>query len=156
MPDQAHVKITVTCDSGHVIGTWTDSIEEKYPFWCEECGDDKRMTKYPWKLTTEIAGVPEIGALQELNGEILDVRDELAQQEKDRTMLIRALADACAVLRTESEKKPEESGERLMQWDALPERYKRPSIQFLAAYFPRAFDTMLEITEGFAEADQAG
>lgn len=55
----AHVRITVTCDTGHVIGTWTDTIEEKYPFYCEECDSvdwdaDKRTGKYPWKLTTEI------------------------------------------------------------------------------------------------------
>lgn len=50
-----HTKITVTGDCGHVLGTWTDSIEgEKYPFWCEECDADKRIGKYPWTLTTEI------------------------------------------------------------------------------------------------------
>jgi hypothetical protein len=49
-----HVRITVTCDAGHVIGTWLDTIEEKYPFWCDECDDDKRTGKYPWKLTTEV------------------------------------------------------------------------------------------------------
>lgn len=68
-PEQ-HVKITVTCDSGHVLGTWTDKIEEKYPFsLCEECdsfdGDaDKRTGKYPWVLTTEIIAALRLTTLR--------------------------------------------------------------------------------------------
>jgi hypothetical protein len=58
-----HVKITVTCDNGHIIGTWDDTIEEKYPFWCEECAEDKRTVKHPWKLTTEIIGADGLLAL---------------------------------------------------------------------------------------------
>jgi len=54
----AHVKITVTMACGHVL-TFTDTIEDKYPFWCEECDLDHREGKYPWKLTTEIVGTPK-------------------------------------------------------------------------------------------------
>lgn len=53
-PPKQSVRITVTGDCGHVLGTWTDTIEDKYPFYCEECDLDKRTGKYPWKLTTEI------------------------------------------------------------------------------------------------------
>lgn len=52
-----HIKLTVTCDAGHVLGTWMNAIEDKYPFYCEECDDDKRTGAYPWTLTAEI--VPE-------------------------------------------------------------------------------------------------
>lgn len=49
-----HVKITVHCGADHVIGVWVDSIAERWPFWCEECGIYKTPGPYPWSLTTEI------------------------------------------------------------------------------------------------------
>jgi hypothetical protein len=52
-PPAFRVKITVTLDCGHVL-TYMDSVTEKYPFWCEECDSERRLGKYPWKLTTEI------------------------------------------------------------------------------------------------------
>ncbi|HUZ38234.1 MAG TPA: hypothetical protein VMV17_18075 [Streptosporangiaceae bacterium] len=53
------VILTVTCASGHIVGTYENTIEEKYPFWCQECDDfggggDLRMGKYPWTITTEV------------------------------------------------------------------------------------------------------
>lgn len=51
-----HVKMTVTCASGHVVGTYTDEIAEKYPFYCEECGDTLHG-RYPWKITAEIVTI---------------------------------------------------------------------------------------------------
>lgn len=54
------VKITVTGDCGHVLWTGFDRVDEKYPFGCSECEEDKRTGKYPWKLATEIvAAEPE-------------------------------------------------------------------------------------------------
>jgi hypothetical protein len=50
------VKITVTLDCGHVL-TYMGEIEEKYPFWCEECGVVP-VGKYPWTLATEIVAAP--------------------------------------------------------------------------------------------------
>lgn len=38
--------------------TFKDCIEEKYPFWCDDCGDYHREGKYPWKLETEIIEEP--------------------------------------------------------------------------------------------------
>jgi hypothetical protein len=48
-----NVKITVTLDCGHVL-TYVNEIEEKYPFYCEECDLDHRSGRYPWKLSTEV------------------------------------------------------------------------------------------------------
>lgn len=62
-----HVLITVTCDRKHVIGTWTDTIEEKYPFYCDECDDRKCLGKYPWTLTTSIITLPVIN-ISEVTG----------------------------------------------------------------------------------------
>lgn len=52
------VRMTVTGDCGHVLGTWDGKIEEKYPFWCEQCGEDKRSGRYPWTITADIVGSP--------------------------------------------------------------------------------------------------
>lgn len=54
MDKERHVIITVTCDEGHVIDQYIDSIDEKYPFFCGTCDDDKRDGKYPWSLTTQV------------------------------------------------------------------------------------------------------
>jgi hypothetical protein len=51
------VKLTVTGECGHVLWTGFDVIEEKYPFWCEECDDMRREGRYPWKLASEIVAV---------------------------------------------------------------------------------------------------
>jgi hypothetical protein len=48
------VLITVQCDYDHVIGHWIDTVEEKYPFYCDECDEQCTTGKYPWKLTTRI------------------------------------------------------------------------------------------------------
>lgn len=57
----SRVKITVTGDCGHVLWTGFDKVDEKYPFGCSECEEDKRTGKYPWKLATEIVPAePEI------------------------------------------------------------------------------------------------
>jgi len=53
------VILTVTCAAGHIVGTYEDIIEEKYPFWCQECDDfwgggDLRQNSHPWKITTEV------------------------------------------------------------------------------------------------------
>lgn len=50
------VELTVTCEMGHVVGTWWDTIAEKYPFHCGRCEDeygdgDLRTGKHPWLLT---------------------------------------------------------------------------------------------------------
>jgi hypothetical protein len=52
------VKITVTADCGHVVFEGYDSIAEKYPFWCDECGEDRREGKYPWSLAAQIVYEP--------------------------------------------------------------------------------------------------
>ncbi|HEY1706406.1 MAG TPA: hypothetical protein VGG75_42580 [Trebonia sp.] len=49
----SHVKITVTHDCGSLLGTWVDKIEEKYPFWCDDC-EAYPSGKWPWVLTTEL------------------------------------------------------------------------------------------------------
>lgn len=54
MPDTYVAAITVTCECGEVIFEGTDTIEEKYPFWCDNCEDYKRTGKYPWTLKTRI------------------------------------------------------------------------------------------------------
>ena len=47
----SRVLLEVHCDGcKSLLGTWYDSIAEKYPFECEEC-TDIRMVKYPWVLT---------------------------------------------------------------------------------------------------------
>lgn len=53
------VKITVTCEAEkHEVGVWFDRIEEKYPFYCDQCGDDLRQSgSWPWVLTTEVVDV---------------------------------------------------------------------------------------------------
>ena len=53
------VRLDVWCVNGHLIATYYDRIEEKYPFHCgtceEEFGDgDCREGKWPWKLTSAI------------------------------------------------------------------------------------------------------
>jgi hypothetical protein len=56
------VKLTVTGDCGHILWQGYDKIEDKYPFWCEECADDKRTGKYPWTLAAEIVPAEGPGA----------------------------------------------------------------------------------------------
>jgi hypothetical protein len=48
------VRIIVTGDCGHVLFTGMDVVQEKYPFWCDVCGEYKRDGKYPWVLTTKV------------------------------------------------------------------------------------------------------
>lgn len=48
------VRLVVTGDCGHVLWEGYDKIEDKYPFWCQECDDDKRSGRYPWSLTSEV------------------------------------------------------------------------------------------------------
>lgn len=48
------VIIEVTCnDCLNVIGTYENTIDEKYPFWCAHCEDTTRG-KYPWSIGTRI------------------------------------------------------------------------------------------------------
>lgn len=48
------VRITVTCgECDQEIATFTDTIAEKYPFYCETC-EDQTSGKHPWSLTTEV------------------------------------------------------------------------------------------------------
>lgn len=55
MPDaNVQVKITVTCECGTVIGIFFNTIDEKYPFYCDECDEYKRAGRYPWSLTTGV------------------------------------------------------------------------------------------------------
>lgn len=54
-----HVRMTVTGDCGHVLGSYLDTIAEKYPFWCRECEDYCREGKYPWTITTELIRITE-------------------------------------------------------------------------------------------------
>jgi hypothetical protein len=59
-----HVKIKVFCDGGHLVGEYTDEVNEKYPFFCYQCPDhprDLREGKYPWYLTTEIVDGEPLG-----------------------------------------------------------------------------------------------
>jgi hypothetical protein len=56
---QARVRLDVYCCNDHLIGTWYDSITEKYPFFCERCdtehgNGDCREGKSPWYLTAAI------------------------------------------------------------------------------------------------------
>lgn len=51
------IKLEVHCDCGERIGTYYDSIYEKYPFFCPEC-DDLRMEKWPWKITATVEQDP--------------------------------------------------------------------------------------------------
>lgn len=51
---ELHVRMTVTGGCGHVLGTYTDKIDEKYPFWCDVCEEYIRTDKYPWTITTEL------------------------------------------------------------------------------------------------------
>lgn len=54
------VRLDVHCGEGcgtH-LGTWYDTIDEKYPFWCDNCGDYSRKGSYPWKLTATIEAAP--------------------------------------------------------------------------------------------------
>lgn len=53
-PPAQQVKLTVTGECDHVIWTGFDKIEEKYPFWCEQCDDFRANGRYPWKLASEI------------------------------------------------------------------------------------------------------
>jgi hypothetical protein len=53
--DRLCVIVTVTCDEGHIIGQWIDTISEKYPFYCDACDADERQGEYPWSITTRIA-----------------------------------------------------------------------------------------------------
>lgn len=53
------VIISVWCINDHLIAEYTGTIEEKYPFFCAECGTkfgdgDVRTGKYPWRITTRI------------------------------------------------------------------------------------------------------
>jgi hypothetical protein len=49
------VRLTIYCGScNEVIGVYNDLIDEKYPFWCDGCGDYCRTGSYPWRITTEI------------------------------------------------------------------------------------------------------
>lgn len=71
LTQQHHVKITVTGDCGHILWQGFCRIDEKYPFWCDECDAadfeaDKRTDKYPWVLTTEIVPAPAEGPEAEL------------------------------------------------------------------------------------------
>lgn len=51
----AKVRLDVTCGRcERVLGTWHDEINEKYPFWCENCGDSTSGGKHPWKLIATI------------------------------------------------------------------------------------------------------
>jgi hypothetical protein len=46
--------LEVRCDTcSELLGTWYDTIAEKYPFSCSECGDLRR-DKWPWVLTAAV------------------------------------------------------------------------------------------------------
>jgi hypothetical protein len=97
MSDQAHVKITVTCDAGHIIGEWMDTIEEKHQFFCHRCGitgdGDKRAGKY--KLTTEIV-LPESSpaeVLEAIEDLIIQVGRLAGRQVNIKEMAEEAYAD---------------------------------------------------------------
>lgn len=44
------IVLTVTASCGH-SAEFDGKIEEKYPFWCEVCEEDRREGKYPWVVT---------------------------------------------------------------------------------------------------------
>ncbi len=58
------VKLTVRCGArdssgdrwgcGAILGTFYDSINEKWPFWCEHCGSNGFGDKYPWEIKAEV------------------------------------------------------------------------------------------------------
>ena len=51
-----HVKLTVhcgACTDGHILGEYIDTVDDKYPFYCEVYGDIL-SGKHPWHITTEI------------------------------------------------------------------------------------------------------
>lgn len=60
---EQRVKLTVTGDCGHVLWTGFDVIEEKYPFWCDECENYRREGRNPWKLATEIVSVDPLESI---------------------------------------------------------------------------------------------
>lgn len=52
-----HVKMSVYCGSGgygcgSLIGEYYDHIDEKYPFYCEEC-EETTSGKWPWSIRAE-------------------------------------------------------------------------------------------------------
>lgn len=50
-----HIRMTVTLDCGHVLH-YTGKIDEKYPFFCEEC-EYTPTGKYPWTIAAELVSV---------------------------------------------------------------------------------------------------
>ena len=49
------VKITLICGDNeqHTMGTYIDTMQEKYPLWCEQC-EETAGGKYPFTIRTEI------------------------------------------------------------------------------------------------------
>lgn len=111
------VTLTVTCECGRVIGTYVNAIEEKYPFWCEDCDEYKRTDRYPWKLEAivddglpltidasrligmivaacQTRGVPERASLWLLNQLIGVVADMTGAPEGEMPKWLQQLSDA--------------------------------------------------------------
>lgn len=53
----SRIRLEVHCGGCKgLIGTWADSVAEKYPFWCDGCDEYARDGAYPWTLTATIEG----------------------------------------------------------------------------------------------------
>ena len=58
------VRLTVICGArgygddrwgcGAVLGSYENSINEKWPFWCENCQTTGIGDKYPWEIIGEV------------------------------------------------------------------------------------------------------
>lgn len=80
-PSAQRVKLTVTGECGHILWTGFDVIEDKYPFYCYECEDDRRQGRYPWKLASEIVTVEKLES--EPAGPVVATRpDRIVQPSK--------------------------------------------------------------------------
>lgn len=52
------IRLDVVCNCGQPLGTWYDSIDEKYPFWCDRCDAYVRDGRHPWSVTATIEEQP--------------------------------------------------------------------------------------------------
>lgn len=50
---RVQVKLTMICPEGHIMGTYVDSIADKYPLWCDGC-DDTMSGKYPFIVKSQV------------------------------------------------------------------------------------------------------
>lgn len=59
-PNSWIARMTVIGDCGHILGVHYGEIAEKYPFYCHECGDDKRSGGYPWHIVADAVRIADL------------------------------------------------------------------------------------------------